>query len=312
MLTKSLSTSIIISVFLIGCGGEIKEQSSQDVSMPHQVDMSPKKLRDLDPESEEYLNYMKTYSLDSRRLWTSAGDIKLRDYKHQNKDLHYLIFHDSDSNKQTGYYNPWVPKVGADFLIEDGILYKYTGTPGSNEWSWEIINEDQGDIRHEGIQDYYYNNGSLYGVVLNQDWSYNSFLGYYNLYREIEPKKFLEEKYENRWYTVCEIDDDIYFRSYSKNGKKLDKRDMYYNYQFQIGDQMYYTEGGILYDKDWKVITDNLLYEVRDYEAVTIIPKSLLLQIDFDLGKRKNSRIRELNVRDKDWKLLDIAKWPFD
>ena len=319
MLTKLLSTSIIVGVFLIGCGGETKEQSSQDVSMPHQVDRSPKNLRDSDPDSEEYLNYMKTYNLNSIRF-SGSGAIRLSDYDNQNKNLHYQIFHDNDFNKNTGYVDPWVPNVGAEFLIEDGVLFKYTGTPGSNEWSWEVIDWNRGDIRdREGIKDYFYGNGILYGVTLNQDWSYNKFLGYYNAHPGTEIDKFIIRRYGPVVNTVSEIDDDIYIRSYKAIIKKyeqpklttLNKNDKYFSYEFEIGDQIYYTEGNILFKEDGTVIADNLQYEVREYEAITIIPKSLFPNVDFNLVERKNSGFRQFVIRDKDWKMLHYYKLPW-
>jgi hypothetical protein len=50
----------------------------------------------------------------------------------------YQFFIDADNMESTGYY-AWQWKTnGADYLIENGLLYKYTGTAG--EWSWELIN----------------------------------------------------------------------------------------------------------------------------------------------------------------------------
>jgi hypothetical protein len=49
----------------------------------------------------------------------------------------YQLFIDADNLGSTGYYAwQWKPN-GTDYLIENGLLYKYSGTSG--EWSWELI-----------------------------------------------------------------------------------------------------------------------------------------------------------------------------
>ena len=322
MLTKLLSTSIIAGVFLVGCGGEIKEQANeqslQDVSMPHHVEISPKNLRDSDPKSEEYLNYMKTYNLDSRIYHvTSSGNenvrIKLRDYAHRNQDLKYVFYRDRDYNINTGYVNPWVPNVGADILIEDGIKYKYTGTPGSNEWSWEVIDWDCGDVQdEEGIQlDYTF--GNYYGITLNQDWTYNSFLGYLSPSSSTKPfeKKILYSVNENREFTVAHTDRDIYLHAYKKDNQKLDDNEANFTYEVQVDGKIYYVEGNNLFDKDKKVIADNLQYEIRDYDAIIVIPKILLnIPPIYKKNDYKLYNIFKINkaiIRDNNWNRLDYA-----
>lgn len=49
----------------------------------------------------------------------------------------YQFFIDADHLASTGYFAwQWKPN-GADYMVENGLLYKYTGTSG--EWSWELI-----------------------------------------------------------------------------------------------------------------------------------------------------------------------------
>jgi hypothetical protein len=49
----------------------------------------------------------------------------------------YQLFIDADNLETTGYYAlQWKPN-GADYLIENGSLYKYSGISG--EWSWELV-----------------------------------------------------------------------------------------------------------------------------------------------------------------------------
>lgn len=56
---------------------------------------------------------------------------------------------DTDRNPATGY--PILPNVGANFLLENGTLYRYTGSGGS--WSWAVVGDGHytvppGDNRH--------------------------------------------------------------------------------------------------------------------------------------------------------------------
>ena len=307
MLTKLLSTSIIVGAFLIGCGGETNEQISQDVSMPHQVNMSSKNLREAGPDSEEYADFMRTYTMHSRLFSVYDGYIKLRDPAHQNLDLKYVFYIDSDHNNNTGYVDPWIPKAGAEFLIEDGIKYKYTGTPGSTEWSWEVIDWNAGSpydgngIKIDNDEDL------VYGVTLNQDWTLNSFLGYVNLHDKWEYP--ILRHGGNKIFTVCTIDDDVYFHSYNShigNQQKLDDNEMYYNYEFTVGNQKFYTEGGILFNEDWTVVegAGRIEYEVREYDAITIIPKSFFPNVDFSFDYRDNAIVNTVTVRDSNWNEL--------
>ncbi|WP_127125881.1 right-handed parallel beta-helix repeat-containing protein [Pseudoflavitalea rhizosphaerae] len=48
----------------------------------------------------------------------------------------YQIYIDSDNNAGTGYQDSQFGSSGADYLIENGLLYRYTGTGG---WSWTAV-----------------------------------------------------------------------------------------------------------------------------------------------------------------------------
>jgi len=59
----------------------------------------------------------------------------------QGSDLQqdYQFFIDADNLESTGYFAwQWKPN-GADYLVENGLLYKHTGSSG--EWSWELITD---------------------------------------------------------------------------------------------------------------------------------------------------------------------------
>jgi hypothetical protein len=50
----------------------------------------------------------------------------------------YHVFIDIDGNKNTGYVYKDSASIGAEFMVENDNLWKYTGTGGSN-WSWSQV-----------------------------------------------------------------------------------------------------------------------------------------------------------------------------
>ncbi len=63
------------------------------------------------------------------------------------KSEHTIIYIDIDKSSQSGYTAFGAYSVGAEYLIEDNRIYKYTGT-GKYDWSWEMIgNTIDNDIR---------------------------------------------------------------------------------------------------------------------------------------------------------------------
>ncbi len=47
------------------------------------------------------------------------------------------VYLDADMNDQTGMKSNWLyTSAGIDYLAQGPFIYKYTGTPGTNEWSW--------------------------------------------------------------------------------------------------------------------------------------------------------------------------------
>ncbi|WP_438348663.1 choice-of-anchor Q domain-containing protein [Paenibacillus sp. FA6] len=53
------------------------------------------------------------------------------------------IFINTDNNTKTGFAAPYWKTSGADYLLENGTLYRYTGTGGSN-WKWTQVKNDKG------------------------------------------------------------------------------------------------------------------------------------------------------------------------
>ncbi len=300
MLVKLISSSVIAGALLVGCGGETNVQNQEVANMPHQIDMKPKHIRgsDLTPEGEEYLNFMKTYNLNSRIFYITLSYTRFNDFYNQNPKLHYVFYYDSDHNKQTGYYDPWVPNSGADYLFEDNTLYRYTGTPGSHEWSWEAIythRDDPNDFFHNN----YIKGALVYGVSLNQDWTQENFLGYYDSATDYLERSFNFTEDTDRYFRTSQDNDTFYLHSYKKKGQKLDPTEKYYNYTFTVNMTTYHTQGSILFNEAWEVLADNLMYEVREYDTITVVPKKYLTDGDI--------KIKAVEIRDTDWNQLHLV-----
>ena len=314
MLTKLLSTSIIAGAFLIGCGGDVREQGgAQDAKTPHQVDMTTKSIRDdIDnPNNQDYVNYMRTYYLNSTQFIVSQPGgfngyypptIRLRTSK--NPDLKYVFYIDTDHDTNTGYVNPWLAKAGADFLIEDNIKYKYTGTPGSNEWSWEVVDWDAGDVQ-KGESIVIDSRGDLvYGATFNQDWSYNGFMGYYNLYPNAKNEYLNDVNSGSLKFKVYDIDGDLHFQSL--DSQNILSNAEFVNYEFTVAGQNYYTEGNILFHEDGTTVSGpgQIEHVIRNHNAVTIIPKGFFPAEDFDVENRDEFEVESATIRDADWNVL--------
>jgi len=314
MLTKLLSTSIIAGAFLIGCGGETREQSSQVAKTPHQIDMTPKSIRDDADNSglQDHLNYMRVYNLNTRLFFTSKpggfnGADRYPPYVRYradlNPDLNYVFFVDTDRNSSTGYVNPWIPKGGAEILFENGVKYKYTGAPGSNEWSWEVIHRyPEGDFEKYKSFTIVHRNDLVYAMTLNQDWSFNSFLGYYNLPnydKRVKPRNFGD-------LSVYEIGDDIYFRSYGSHYEEVSDKAKYFNLEFSVAGQNYYTEENILFKEDGTEVTGtgSIEHAILGHEAVVLIPKSFFEAEDLDITDENDFTLESTTIRDADWNVL--------
>lgn len=53
------------------------------------------------------------------------------------------LFINTDNNAGTGFKAPYWSNSGADYLLENGFLYKYTGTKGT-DWSWSEVRVHRG------------------------------------------------------------------------------------------------------------------------------------------------------------------------
>ncbi len=307
MSIKPIYLTLISALFLAGCGSEIQRENSQISNLTHQVDIKLKTLREVAPEDAEYQNYMKIYNLNSLSFNFNKSGLAPGD-ENETWKLHYngnysgkkAYYLDTDKNNQTGYFNKWTSKVGAEYLLEEGVLFKYTGTDGSKEWSWEIVS-------YKGMEGFNNNIDSIlaYCITMNDDWSYRGFLGYYDTdisYRETDARLIRDEgAYNNHgmFYTASD-NEDFYIRALNKNYKQKENA-KFYAYEFSINGTNYTIENNILFNAEKKEITDTLLYESHDRFNIVIIPKSLLASGDIKLKK--------VVIRDSSWGTLNSYKY---
>lgn len=74
----------------------------------------------------------------SNKINISSDDLMLYiAVNNENIGLKQQFYFDVDDNKNSGFSNKIIPEIGADYLIENGNLYAYSGK-GSN-WSWKKI-----------------------------------------------------------------------------------------------------------------------------------------------------------------------------
>ncbi len=296
MSIKLITPTFIATLFLIGCGTEAQRETSQVDNQAHQVDVKLKTSREVNPEDEEYLNYMKIYNLNSLsfkikkniRSWDVfySGD-------YNGKKAYYL---DTDKNNQTGYYSKWTPKVGAEYLLEDGVLFKYTGTDGTNEWSWDVVG-------YNGMRDFDHSIKSIlaYGITINDDWGYRSFLGYYDTsvsYKERDARFVRDEGEDNKHgaFYIAEDDEYFYIRALNRNYKQK-KSSKFYNYEFTVNGVSYKTQANTLFNASEDIITDNLLYELYELNSIVVIPKDFLVSGEF--------KLKRAVIKDASWNTLN-------
>lgn len=79
-----------------------------------------------------------SYSQDDGKvlkILTTEDNIYLH-LEQKNFPAHIQLYIDTDNNSASGYKNDTWSHFGADYLVEDGILYRYTG---KGDWGWEDV-----------------------------------------------------------------------------------------------------------------------------------------------------------------------------
>ncbi len=121
-----LSTTLSI-LLLSGCSGETKETSISDANIqPHKI------KREVDPTT---IGDMTLAVKNSRNSYIFTFSLT-------NTSKHSQIYIDTDKKRETGF-TPWAKGgVGAEFLLEDGNLFKYKGEGGYDfDNNWELVSQ---------------------------------------------------------------------------------------------------------------------------------------------------------------------------
>jgi hypothetical protein len=124
-MTKSLYFLTILGIsFIVGCGSSGKS-TSQIAAHESKEKVVRANWEEVNKPGESSLGVLKK-SLDNNLI-----EINL--VKGDQVGEHIQFFIDSDYNEATGYSNDWVD--GADYLIEDGRVYK--STANGSGWNWQ-------------------------------------------------------------------------------------------------------------------------------------------------------------------------------
>lgn len=125
---------VIIASLLTACDEEKKETKPSSLKQqPHA----------LNAQSMSRVNVLARSRLSSPQITLKGDTITFSQVGTQfSKKQHYQFFINIDNNVATGFQfnNEAWAKSGADYLLEDGILYK--STSNNQAWEWQEINSD--------------------------------------------------------------------------------------------------------------------------------------------------------------------------
>ena len=138
------SSTVLASLLLTGCGESIRDNMDNSTPTAHFIKnrtaVSP--ATPIKENVDQWQNYNKiTTSYDM----TDATDHKLNiditfEQGISNNAKHFQIYLDTDFNASTGwsYGDKDMATVGADYMIEDGSLYKSTS---NTAWKWDFVDK---------------------------------------------------------------------------------------------------------------------------------------------------------------------------
>ncbi len=120
---------LLVSAFLIGCSDS--DNISIDTDEPYY-------LNEAKNNKLNWFNLTKPGESDMGVLQSSldSNSVKIKLTKGIKQGVHYQFYIDSDKNSQTGYSDEWIAD-GADYVIEDGRIYK--SLSNSDKWEWQRV-----------------------------------------------------------------------------------------------------------------------------------------------------------------------------
>ena len=159
-----LVLSTALSVFLLsGCGGETTTDGVVDTNIqPHKLN------RVVDATTIGDMTMSVTNDKNSYNFLFSLTD----------NSKHSQIYIDTDKKRETGF-TPWLEGgVGAEYLMEDGNLFRYKGSGGYDfDNSWELVSWGEDDITSRDIAFETLGNIDTFnvqGILLDSNWWWDS------------------------------------------------------------------------------------------------------------------------------------------
>lgn len=172
------------------------------------------------------------------------------------------VYLDADLNETTGMKSNWLyTSSGIDYMAQGTYIYKYTGTPGTNEWNWTDLSSVkrmcsfdstfvEGIISTNSIVNpslnnkfgisfpYYLQNASSSDIIYfpeNNDAYQQKKLFKYKLRPKNDLNTHAELLSENAYYHPFMNDPDIvHYLNFASTGKKEDKSMQWASWTLQI------------------------------------------------------------------------------
>lgn len=139
MKVKNISSALVVALLIAGCGEDSTiaddVKNSDNKSQPHKVKRIL--MDNLQKDALYQYNISPLFPSTTHLLFIIRSDNDI-DIKH----MQFYI--DTDNDTTTGYSNGSQEDTGAEYLIEDNLLFKYKGN-GGLDWNWEVVTDDVGD-----------------------------------------------------------------------------------------------------------------------------------------------------------------------
>ncbi len=216
------------------------------------------------------------YNAEDGLIVSMTNDTREYLFKLNSLNRHSQIYIDTDMKNITGYTPAGEYGVGAEYLIEDSVIYKYTGI-GGYDWQWELIS----DVKHleeseeyiDGLENYNaivpidmfgsnLNYFDAQAFALNANWEAFASSSKTVLTREGNEQKYIEFMGFSEYTSYAVGDDELNAYFYSRWQKITDETVKNREYYIDIDSNKdsgytpgdienmgaeYYIEGGILY-----------------------------------------------------------------
>jgi beta-mannanase len=195
-----LISSLLTAALLNGCNSDTTTQPNNNVQ-PHKI-----KRQTVQSQVGEMQFTIKNKNTKACTFSFYTNSLK-----------HKQIFLDTDKNNHTGYSSWETTGIGAEYLIEDGNLFKYIG-----DNDWDIVKWAEDDVSKVDIAFSDLNNANAFDakvVLLSDNW-------------ELEESSIVMHYASNQGGVITHFklkkpeDDKIYFAAYPDFGDQEDSADV--------------------------------------------------------------------------------------